>query len=108
MAIDVRCPFCEKSYRLKDDLAGKKVTCANQGCRKVFTVTASANGLAAPKAPPPPPPPPVDAEALAAAALSDDADAPKVPEDARTIEMTCTVCEFKWTVPWALQGKNVL
>lgn len=123
MAIDTNCPFCHKAYRLKDDLAGKKVTCANQDCRKVFTITASTNGAAKPAAPPRPtapartaakapakaaPPPPVDAEALAAAALAEDDDAAKVPEDTRTIEMTCKACDHQWTVPWAKQGKNVL
>jgi len=124
MAIDTSCPFCQKAYKLKDELVGKKVTCANQDCRKAFQVTPvkvtpAANGAAkppapgakaapAPKAAPKPPPPPVDAEALAAAALADDADAAKAPEDTRTIEMTCAACDTKWTVPWSMQGKNAL
>jgi hypothetical protein len=110
MPIDAKCPFCEKGYRLKDDLVGKKVTCANQDCRKVFTVAPSANGTHPPKpaAPPKPAParPPVDAEELAAAALNDDPD--EVPEEQKTIAMTCSICEHKWPVAWAMQGKNVL
>ena len=124
MAIDAKCPFCEKGYRLKDELVGKKVTCANQGCRKLFTVAPSANGTAhapakvatapapkpspAPTAPSPAPKsrPPIDSEDLAAAALNDDPD--EVPEDQKTIPMTCTMCDHKWPVAWAMQGKNVL
>lgn len=105
MAIDAKCPFCEKGYRLKDDLLGKKVTCANKDCRKLFAVEPSVNGAihappvkaAAPK---------LDTEALAAAALNDDPD--DVPEEQKTIAMTCTMCEHKWTVAWTMQGKNTL
>ncbi len=108
MAIDAKCPFCEKGYRLKDDLLGKKVTCANKDCRKLFTVEPSANGVA--HAPPPTVPvkaaPKLDAEELAAAALNDDPD--EVPEDQKTIAMTCTMCDHKWPVAWAMQGKNAL
>lgn len=116
MAIDAKCPFCEKGYRLKDDLVGKKVTCANQGCRKVFTVTPSLNGTHAPEpatvpptTPAPksrPPLPNINSEDLAAAALNDDPD--EVPEDQKTIEMKCTMCDHAWPVAWAMQGKNVL
>lgn len=108
MAIDAKCPFCEKGYRLKDDLVGKKVTCANQDCRKIFTVAASANGTHPPAAPKPAAPirPPVDADELAAAALNDDPD--EVPEEQKQIAMKCSVCEHAWPVAWAMQGKNVL
>ena len=85
MAIDAKCPFCEKPYRLKDDFAGKKVTCANQDCRKLFVVTPSANGAPKPvvKAPVK-----IDAETTAAQALADDPDAASnVPVDARIIKM---------------------
>lgn len=117
MAIDAKCPFCEKGYRLKDDLVGKKVTCANQACRKVFTVTPSLNGTHAPTpaaaAVPAttgpksrPPVPHIDSEDVAAAALNDDPD--EVPEDQKTIAMKCTICDHEWSVGWAMQGKNVL
>jgi hypothetical protein len=104
MAIDVQCPFCDKPYKLKDELAGKRVTCANRDCRKVFTVSAPANSSA--NGPPPSASPPPDAESLAIAALIEDEAPP--PEDTRTIDMTCTSCDYQWTVPWAMQGKNVL
>jgi hypothetical protein len=104
MAIDATCPFCDKGYRLKDELLGKKVTCANKNCRKLFTVEPSANGVA--HAPPAMSAPKLDAEELAAAALNDDPD--DVPEDQKTIAMTCTMCEHAWTAAWSMQGKNVL
>jgi len=106
MAIDAKCPFCEKPYRLKDDFAGKKVTCANQDCRKLFVVTPSTNGAPKPvvKAAVK-----IDAETLAAQALADDPDAAShVPVDVRTIEMKCAICDFAWDVPWLTQGKNTL
>lgn len=125
MPIDTQCPHCRKAYRLKDDLAGKRVTCANAECRQVFTVgaTAVANGssgkaaappaaarprpatVAAPSSPPPPPAP--DAEAMAAAAFAEETGT-AVPEDQRVIKLTCGGCEHTWDVPWAMQGKNVL
>lgn len=89
MAIDARCTFCNKTYRLKEDLAGKKVTCANQECRKVFHVV------------------PLDADTIAAAALSDEP-AVQVPVESRTIPMSCVICEHKWAIAWDMQGKNVL
>ena len=64
MAISCSCPHCGASYRLKDDLAGKKVTCKEAACRKGFDV-------------PFPKPEPilkakaVDIDALAAATFSD-------------------------------------
>lgn len=94
MAIDAKCPFCEKPYRLKDELAGKKVTCANQDCRRIFQVMPSPNGK-----------PPLDAEALALQALADE---PPAPVEQRTITMQCVVCEHAWSVGWDMQGKNVL
>ena len=64
--ISFKCPHCQKPYKLKDDMAGKRATCA--ACRKSILI--------------PPPNPPrskpsathaAEAEALAAAALADDA-----------------------------------
>jgi hypothetical protein len=104
MAIDAKCPFCEKGYRLKDELLGKKVTCANKDCRKLFTVEPSANGVA--HTPPAKATPRLDTEDLAAAALNDDPD--DLPEDQKTVPLVCAMCEHPWTVPWAMQGKNVL
>jgi hypothetical protein len=116
MAIDTRCPHCQKAYRLRDELAGKRVTCGNPECRKSFTVEArpDANGSPSPArpaartaAPAARPAPPVDAEALAAAAFADEAGT-AAPGDKRIIHLTCSMCDHKWDVPWAMQGKNVL
>jgi hypothetical protein len=102
MAIDTSCPSCSKRYKLKDELAGKRVTCGNPNCRKAFVVpAASANGHARAA------PPPVDAEALAALAFAEDVEQ-QVPVDQRRVKMTCVVCEAKWEEPWDRQGKNVL
>src|SRR5712692_61430 len=38
MAIKTQCPHCERPFTLKDELAGKRVTCS--GCRRVFPVPA--------------------------------------------------------------------
>ena len=94
MAIDARCPFCSKPYRLKDDLVGRKVTCANQECRKVFAV---APIVAVPQ----------DADAIAAQALSDEVPVVE-PVESRAIAMTCVICDHKWSAAWDMQGKNVL
>lgn len=108
MAIETQCPHCKKAYRLKDELAGKRVTCGNPDCRKAFTVDglASANG-AAPKPATRPAEPKIDAEAAAAVIFGDEP-AQAQPEDQRKVAMTCAVCDHKWDVPWSMQGKNVL
>ncbi len=97
MAIAMNCPACQKAYRLKDELAGKKVACSNAACRKVFAVPAAPKPVAAA----------VDAEALAAAAFGEEV-ADTTAADLRTVPMTCAMCEHKWAAPWAMQGKNVL
>lgn len=110
MAIDAKCPFCSKGYRLKDDLLGKKVTCANKECRKLFTVEASATSpvnspISSPQAATRAPAK-FDAEEMAAAALNDDPD--DIPEDQKTIALTCIMCDHHWSVAWSMQGKNAL
>ena len=125
MAIEMQCPACKKAYRLKDELAGKKVTCANAECRTVFAVpvkpgTGTAPSLGAlkaaaakPAAKPvakavtkSPPPPAFDVETAALSALNDDPD--EVPVETRLIPVKCDNCEHAWTEPWEKQGKNVL
>ena len=115
MAIDIQCPACQKPYRLKDDLAGKRVTCGNPDCRKPFLVetkplkngTAPATALKpepakpgptkpvaakppvkAPTKPAVPPPPVVDADAMALAMFSEEQE-DTTPVDQRTIAMKC-------------------
>lgn len=39
MPIRTQCPHCQKAFRVKDELAGKKVTCP--GCKKVVPVAAA-------------------------------------------------------------------
>jgi hypothetical protein len=105
MAIETQCPHCKKAYRLKDELAGKRVTCANPDCRKAFTVSGRPSANGAPR----PAPAAVDAEAMAAALFKDEPDPVQAaPEDQRKVHMTCPVCDHQWDVPWAMQGKNVL
>ncbi|CAN5183720.1 hypothetical protein BH11PLA2_BH11PLA2_29440 [soil metagenome] len=94
MAIDAKCPYCSKPYRLKDDLAGKKVTCANQDCRKVFNVVAIVGA------------PVMDAETMAMAAFADEP--PKESATPGIIAMACVICDHKWDVPRDMEGKNVL
>jgi hypothetical protein len=49
MPIEIQCPSCRKAYRLRDELYGKKVTCANPECRKSFIVNQQPS-VEAPKA----------------------------------------------------------
>lgn len=107
MAIDTLCPYCSKSYRLKDDLAGKRVTCGNPNCRKAFTVGGDHSANGAPVAKPRAKAAPVDADALAASLFAEGG-GEAVPEDKRVIAVTCPMCDHKWDVPYAMQGKNVL
>lgn len=102
MPISTQCPKCLKVYKLKDELLGKRVSCADQACRTLFDVK--------PYTPPPKPAAkPLDAEAIAAAAFNESADpVMAVPEDQRKIPMTCVICEEKFEVAWSMQGKNAL
>ena len=110
MSIETQCPACSKAYKLKDELAGKRVTCANPTCRFVFPVpkagTGTAPTLAAMKAGKAPVKSAAEVEVAALAALNDDPD--EVPVDSRTIAMSCEICEHKWTEPWDKQGKNTV
>ena len=102
MPISTQCPKCLKLYKLKDELLGKRVACADTNCRTLFEVK--------PYTPPPKPAvKKMDAEAIALAALNDDPDpAVALPEDLRKITMTCAACDHKYEVAWAMQGKNAL
>ena len=68
MSIATECPHCHKTYRLKDELGGKRATCT--GCRQQFVVPMPAPAPVVQSAPARPP---ADADALALAALSDGA-----------------------------------
>ncbi|VTS04672.1 zinc ribbon domain-containing protein [Tuwongella immobilis] len=52
MPILIACPFCQTKYRLRDEHAGKWVTCKTPECRKPFQVPISGNVTApAPEVP---------------------------------------------------------
>lgn len=53
MAISFTCPFCNEAYNnLKEELIGKRVTCRNLNCRKIFVVKPNMPvGVAAPTSP---------------------------------------------------------
>jgi hypothetical protein len=108
MAIEFNCPHCVTPYKLKDELAGKKATCKNPGCRQVITIPAL-RATVPPTAKPAlklSPPKPEDIEAAALAAL---ADAPKEEQPADTpIPVVCAFCEHTWIEPRDKAGKNVL
>lgn len=40
MPIDVTCPKCSRAYKLKDELAGKRLKCVADGCGNVLLVPA--------------------------------------------------------------------
>lgn len=101
MSIVCQCPFCSKGYKLKDELAGKRVNCNNPKCGKSFPVPAPqeamANGPSINHA---------ELDALAAAAFADDpvVDKPKAEE---FLQVTCTGCDHIWQVTADKEGKNV-
>ncbi|MFO0798419.1 MAG: hypothetical protein U0804_13160 [Gemmataceae bacterium] len=115
MAIEFNCPHCATSYKLKDELAGKKATCKNPDCRQVITIPAPKATVpptaGPPAAKPKPParkaaPKPEDVEAAALAAL---ADAPKEEQQPDApIPVVCAFCDHKWSESRDKAGKNVL
>lgn len=101
MPISTQCPKCQKLYRLKDELLGKRVACADKACRTLFEVV--------PYVPPVKVTMPRDAEAVAVAALLEEPELTQAAAvDTRTIDLTCAVCDHKWNVAWSMQGKNAL
>ncbi|MBA4063713.1 MAG: hypothetical protein C0501_08370 [Isosphaera sp.] len=108
MAIKFNCPHCQHPYRLKDELAGRRAQCKNPDCRQHITIPAPAT---VPPTTPDPAAPARDAatiEADALSALSDDAPTAEAPATERVIPVTCRYCDHRWTVAWAMGGKNVL
>jgi tetratricopeptide (TPR) repeat protein len=97
MAIAFSCPHCGELYRLKDDLAGKRVTCRKATCRKVFAIPTNAAKVSAP----------VDAEALAAAALAEEAAVKQPTAPQKKIKVTCQYCDHTFEVDASMAGKNV-
>jgi hypothetical protein len=88
--IPTSCRHCLKAYRVKAEFAGKTVKCPNPACQKPMPV--------------PVPKSAAEVEAAALRALSEE---PEVA-DVQVIAVTCEMCEHRWEVPKAMQGKNVL
>src|SRR5438067_3443195 len=93
MTIQFQCPNCRQPYKVRDDLAGKKVTCKE--CKKVVTVPATAavdHGVL---------------EHLAVSALADEpAPAPAADGDTGTVEVECPMCAETVQFPAAQAGKR--
>src|SRR5438477_2850184 len=108
MTIAIRCPHCDKTYNLKDELKGKRVACTNPNCKKVFTVQqpAAAPATAAPaKAAARP----ATVEELALAALAEDGRAAEVkpPQPAGApIRVKCEFCDHESVYDAKMAGKN--
>jgi hypothetical protein len=102
MSIVCQCPYCAKSYKLKDELLGKKVNCNNPKCGKSFPVVAVQEVAAGPTGPAINQ---AELDALAAAAFSDEPVQEK-PKEQEQIEVTCAGCDHKWTVGIDKEGKN--
>ena len=100
MAIATRCPHCDTAYTLKDELAGKRVTCKT--CRKVFPVVATPAAVKVPA----PAKPVMDAEQLALAALSEDLRPPEPEPELATITVKCEHCDFENVYEGRMAGKN--
>jgi hypothetical protein len=119
MPIKFSCPHCKRVMTVKDQMAGKKGTCA--GCKQVVTVprpaavppAANAAGAVqkqptAPKAAPKPSapaPPAVDVEAEAAAMFSDEPP-PAEPTETKTIDLNCPFCDEPIHFGAELAGKK--
>ncbi|MFL5342707.1 MAG: hypothetical protein ACJ8F7_21450 [Gemmataceae bacterium] len=121
MAIATECPNCHKTYNVRDEQAGKRVTCI--GCHKPFVITPS-SVAPAPAAPKPVPTPtsakpaapkpvtkPVDADALAIAALKDEppvkvAHQPAADVAGAPIIVKCPHCDHQNRFEPRMAGKN--
>jgi hypothetical protein len=93
MAIAFKCPSCQQPYKVKDDMAGKKVVCTS--CKNPIRVPAP---IAAPAVPH------HEADALAAAHLT-EAPAP-AEEAASNITVECPNCMEQVTFPADKAGKQ--
>jgi ribosomal protein S27E len=95
MAIAFKCPSCQHAYKVKEDMAGKKVVCTD--CKKPIRVPAAYAASSSPLS--------AEADALAAAAL---ADAPPAPAEtaAATITVECPNCIEQVTFSSDKAGKQ--
>jgi hypothetical protein len=94
MAIAFKCPSCQHAYKVKEEMAGKKVVCTD--CKKPIRVP---SGYGSPE------PVSAEADALAAAAL---ADAPPAPAEVATATITveCPNCIEQVSFPADKAGKQ--
>ena len=94
MSIAFKCPNCQQPYKVKDDMAGKRVVCT--ACKQPIRVPAPTAAAAVPAA---------DADALAVAAL---AEAPAAPaeQSAATITVECPNCIEQVSFPADKAGKQ--
>lgn len=112
MTIAIRCPHCDKTYSLKDELKGKRVACTNPNCKKVFTVQqpAATPATAPAAAPAKATAKPANVEDLALAALADDgkadAKARAPAAETATIRVKCQFCDHENVVDAKMAGKN--
>ena len=108
MPISMKCPHCERAFKLKDELAGKRVTCSK--CRKMYSVpTARPEVAAVPSSAVATPA--ADPESLALSVLGEET-APKpeavVAADApgETIAYKCQFCDHVNHFEVRMEGKN--
>jgi hypothetical protein len=94
MSIAFKCPNCQQPYKVKDDMAGKRVVCT--ACKKPIGVPAPTAAPAASAH---------DAEALAVAALA-EAPASAAEEAAATITVECPNCIEQVTFTADKAGKQ--
>src|SRR5262245_13490749 len=113
MTIAIRCPHCDKAYNLKDELKGKRVSCTNPNCKKVFTVQPAATPAVPAAAPAAAPAKaaakPANVEDLALAALAEDgkaAEAKAAPPEGAPIRVKCQFCDHESTYDAKMAGKN--
>lgn len=96
MSISFTCPHCKKAYKVKDELAGRKATCA--GCKKSLTI---------PKLAPAAKPNRLEGITTAAAPTpSTESAVQPTPSAADAIEVTCMYCDARFRVGSELAGKN--
>ena len=94
MSISFKCPNCQQPYKVKDDMAGKRVVCT--ACKKPMQVPAPIARPAVPQH---------DADALAVAALA-EAPAAAAEETSGTITVECPNCIEQVNFPADKAGKQ--
>src|SRR5262245_47612384 len=91
MPIPFSCPNCHEAYKVKDEMAGKRVVCKN--CKNPIRVPHAGTGHSA------------EAESMAIAALADEP--PQQDESAAdVIEVECPNCIELVKFPARLAGKQ--